>query len=43
MSKKRMTTELHPTMEGSAAEIQDKFPGVASAPGVYLMKDAKEL
>ncbi len=36
-----MTTELHPTMEGSAADIQDKFPGVTSAPGVYLMKDTQ--
>ncbi|MBW2671509.1 MAG: excinuclease ABC subunit C [Deltaproteobacteria bacterium] len=41
MSKKRMTTELHPTMEGSATDIQDKFPGVTSAPGVYLMKDVQ--
>jgi len=36
-----MTTELHPTVEGSATDIQDKFPGVTSAPGVYLMKDTQ--
>jgi excinuclease ABC subunit C len=41
MSKKRMTTTLRPTMEGSATDIQDKFPGVTSAPGVYLMKDVQ--
>ncbi len=28
-------------MEGSATDIQDKFPGVTSAPGVYLMKDVQ--
>jgi excinuclease ABC subunit C len=41
MSKKRMTTELRPTLEGLATDIQDKLPGVTSAPGVYLMKDAQ--
>jgi excinuclease ABC subunit C len=41
MSKKRMTTELHPTMEGSATDIQDKLSGITSGPGVYLMKDAQ--
>ncbi len=35
-----MTTELRPTLEGLATDIQDKLPGVTSAPGVYLMKDA---
>ncbi len=36
-----MTTELRPTLEGLATDIQDKLPGVTSAPGVYLMKDAQ--
>jgi len=36
-----MTTELQPTMEGSATDIQDKLSGVTSSPGVYLMKDAQ--
>ena len=36
-----MTTELRPTMEGSATDIQDKLSGVTSSPGVYLMKDAQ--
>jgi len=41
MSKKRMTTQLEPTLDGSATDIQDKLSGVTSAPGVYLMKDAQ--
>ena len=41
MSKKRMTTEMQPTMKGSATDIQDILPGITSAPGVYLMKDAQ--
>ncbi|MGB6011058.1 MAG: GIY-YIG nuclease family protein, partial [Desulfobacterales bacterium] len=28
-------------MKGLATDIQDKLPGVTSAPGVYLMKDAQ--
>ena len=36
-----MTTELQPTLEGSATGIQDKLSGVTSSPGVYLMKDAQ--
>ncbi len=41
MSKKRMTTQLEPTLDGSTTDIQDKLSGVTSAPGVYLMKDAQ--
>ena len=40
MSKKRMTTQLEATLDGSATDIQDKLLGVTSGPGVYLMKDA---
>jgi excinuclease ABC subunit C len=39
MPKKTMKKKLQPTMEGSATDIQDKMSGVASSPGVYLMKD----
>jgi len=41
MSKKRITTQLEPTLDVSATDIQDKLSGVTSAPGVYLMKDAQ--
>jgi len=40
MSKKRMTTQVQPPLDGSATDIHDKMSGVTSAPGVYLMKDA---
>jgi len=36
-----MTTEVQPTMKGSATGIQEKLPGITSATGVYLMKDAQ--